>query len=155
MESTIGQDVIDKSEAHILKMRKDFSDLMKENEALIIHADCSTLLEMKDKFIAFFYNISSVEPRYLELHLIASDELKAADYESLMHHRKKGETVKDSEIKAVFETALERMKKRITEVNYKSVRNLRDVCQKVIDAIIQRISVTKNEEFNSRNTNAA
>ena len=155
MESTISQDVIDKSEAHILKMRKDFSALMREKEALAIHGDSFMLLDMKDKFIAFFSNISTTEPRYLGMHLVASDELKAADYEALMSHRKNAESVKDSEIKAFFETVVERMKKRITEVNYKSVRNLRDVCQKVIDSIIQRISVIKKEEFNSRNTNAA
>jgi len=155
MESTINQDVIEKSEAHIVKMRSDFSTLMKENEALSVHGDSIVLLDMKDRFIAFFYNISNVEPRYLELHLIASDELKSAEYESQMNHRKNGESVKDSEIKAGFATVVEKMRKRITEVNYKSVRNLRDVCQKVIDAIIQRISVIKKEEFNSRNTNAA
>lgn len=153
--SEITIEKIEKSEEYIKKLRGDLDKLMNEYNENKIHHDAVSLLGIKDKFISLLYSVNTVESRYLELYLISRDERKTREYILKMKYRKDGETVTNSEWKSELESAEEKMKERITEINHKSVRNLRDTCKSMIDAIIQKISVTKYEEFSSRNTNAA
>lgn len=153
--STITLEQIEKSEEYIKKLKKELDGLMDEYNENRVHHDAISLINIKDKFIALLYSLNTVESRYLEVYLVARDERKAKEYELKLNYRKGGDTVSNSEWRAELESATERMKERATEINHKALRNLRDTCNSMIDAIIQKISIVKYEEFSSRNTSAA
>jgi hypothetical protein len=113
---------------------------------------CAALAELKDEFIGNYVYVSELAKNAEEIKLETELEFKkkkANEWVSLRAVGEKGEMVN---IKAFLKSADEELTANSAAIFERTWRNLKESYQKYIDAIIQRISFTKSEEFNSRNT---
>jgi hypothetical protein len=153
--SQITDNLLDAYEKRLDGFQEEHKALMKAHNEDRVHASALKLTDIKDEFIALYTKLSVAEPHYHDLLSCAKEERKMAEYEVETRERKSGESVKNSELKSFLQTAEQRLIERRCELMYKSLRNTMFVCKERIDAIIQKISIIKYEEFSSRNTEAA
>ena len=153
----------DKASDYLLVKKKELEVLIKE------YQECSKdgrsvldLLDVKDKLLSFSFSITTTMLLAKELHLQAQRDRESAYTTKFLERRGviseksgKPDSIDNCKMMAQLECANEYMTENLSEINYYTAKYFRDECQRIIDGCIQRISVLKGEQFNSRQTNAA
>lgn len=141
--------------------KKLLEEKIREYQGLS-QADSIVLLDIKEEFIAMHYEFFDLEIRSMGFFKKMGVKTKSAQNVKYMELKmeKDPDTGRSPSnewchIKANIATGEEQIDEVDAEIIYKGFRMIRDTAQKWLDQIIQKISVVKSEEFNSRNTGAA
>lgn len=157
------QERCDKAHELLLNKKKELEALVLQyREASQDGRSPLDLLDVKDDLIAYSLTMTSIMLRTKELHLQAQRERESAYTTKFLEERSsvndktgKPESIDHCKMMAQLKCAQEYVIENLSEINFFTSKYYRDECQRSIDAVIQRVSVLKGEQFNSRQTTAA
>lgn len=145
---------IENAEKTVEQQRKKLSEYKKDYEEAVINGDPNTLCDVKDKFLGFLFYSRRVEVALLKLHSETSTHrktLERAEYMSQKRDKEAGKTETVCKYKAEMSVAAEMMMEHIVEMIYREMKAINASAEEYKDALIQRVSVEKGQQFNSRN----
>lgn len=151
----------EKAADFLAKKRKELETLQSEYMRIAqAHVSPIDLLDIKERLIDFAIGMSSPYTLTKDLYLKAQMERDNAHTLAFIKERGvinettgKPTSVESAKDKAKLKIAEEYMTEYLADINHITARKLISDAQLLIDAAIQRVSVVKGEQFNSRQPN--
>ena len=141
------------AEKTVADQRKKLSGLIKEYGVAVTTGDTHALVTVKDLFLGFLFHSRYIEVRLLGLSREATTHRKTierAEYLHLKRDKEAGKTDQMCKYKAEAAAMVNAAHEHITEMFYREMKAINDSAEDYLAQIIQRISVAKKEEFNSK-----
>lgn len=148
------QERIDKAELTVALQRKKLSELIKEYEQVVIQGDTNALVDVKDKFLGYLFYTRRIEVGLLDLSRTITTikkTIERSEFLSCKRSGEKGMTDTICKYNAEIAAKTEALQEHISEILYREMRAINQSADDFRDQIIQRISVAKKEQFDSRN----
>ncbi len=145
---------IENAEQTVNAQRKKLTELVTQYGAAVKNDNPHTLVEVKDLFLGFLFYTRRVEVGLLRLWREVETHRKTierSEYLSAKKDKEPGKTDQVCKYTAEIASVKEAMMEHITEMIYREMKAINASADDYLNQIIQRLSLLKKEEFNSRN----